>query len=93
MGTEEASLTAILIGLMSSILGIALRNKIQNQDKIKFYTIPVYQDKNFLKIHFNSIFRINMIHIIYIIYILKKKRRVEKNGRTSNRRSYAYSNE
>jgi len=93
LGTEDAAITAILIGIISSGLGIILRNKTENLNNAKFETIPIYQDKNYLKIYLNSIFKTNMIHIIYIIYILIKKGRVEENVRTSNRRAYAYSDE
>ena len=93
LGTEDAAITAILIGIISTILGIYFKFKLDDLENLKFETIPIYIDKNYLKIYFDGIFRINMIHIIYIIYILKKKRRVDKNVRTSNRRSYAYSDE
>ena len=93
LGTEDAATTAILIGVISSGLGIILRNKKENLKNLRFETIPIYQDKNILKIDFSGIFKIKMIHIIYIIYILKKKRRVEKDVRPSDRRAYAYSNE
>lgn len=93
LGTEDAAITAILIGIISTILGIILRNKTDNIENAKFEAIPIYQDKNLLKIYLDGIFKTNMIHIIYIIYILIKKRRVEKNVRTSNRRAYAYSDE
>ena len=93
LGTEDAAITAILIGIISSALGIFLRNKLSDENNTKFETIPIYNDINFLKIYFNCIFKTNLIHIIYIIYILNTKGKVDKNGRTSNRRAYAYSNE
>ena len=46
------------------------------------------QNKNIIKFELNGIFDIKMIHIISTICILKKKRRVYKNERTSNRRTY-----
>ena len=93
LGTENAAITAILIGIISSGLGIILRNKTENLNNAKFETVPIYQDKNYLKIYLNGIFKTSMIHIIYIIYILIKKGRVEEDDRTSNRRAYAYSDE
>ena len=93
LGTENAGITAILIGTISSILGIILRTKTDNLEKAKFKAVPLYQNKNYLEIYLEGIFKTKMIHIIYIIYVLIKKRRVDKNVRTSNRRSYAYSNE
>ena len=93
LGTEDAAITAILIGIISSALGISLRNKLSDRNNTNFETIPIYKDINFLKIHLNCIFKTNLIHIIHIIYILNTKGKVDKNGRTSNRRAYAYSNE
>ena len=93
LGTEDAAITAILIGIIASGLGIIFRKKTENLNNAKFETIPIYKDKNYLKIYLNGIFKTNMIHIIHIIYILIKKGRVEKDGRTSNRRAYAYSDE
>ena len=55
--------------------------------------MPKYGDENFIDLQFNGIFEIKMIHIINTICIEKKKRRVEENERTSNRRSYDYSYE
>ena len=93
LGTEDAAITAISIGIISSILGIILKNRLYNNENTSFETIPIYEDINFLKIYFNCIFKTNLIHIIHIIYILKTKGKVDKNDRTSNRRAYAYSNE
>lgn len=93
LGTEDAGVTAILIGIISSLLGVALRSKTDDLEKAKFKAVPLYQNKNYLEIYLEGIFKTKMIHIIYIIYVLIKKRRVDKNVRTSNRRSYAYSNE
>lgn len=93
LGTEDAAITAISIGVISSALGIFLKNRLSDKDNTSFETIPIYKDTNFLKIYFNCIFKTNLIHIIHIIYILKTKGKVDKNGRTSNRRAYAYSHE
>ena len=49
------------------------------------------QNKNILKIKFKGIFTFNIVNIMNMIKYIK--RRVDKNGRTSYRRSYAYSNE
>ncbi len=69
------------------------RLKTEKGKSKNFKVIPIYQGRNLLKIDFNGIFAIKVRDIINIIYNLLKKGRVEKNGRTSNRRSYAYSNE
>ena len=82
-GTEDAATTAILIGVISSVLGIILRNQ-------KFEIIPIYKDKNILNLKLNCIFRVNLIHYIYKT-ILKGRERNER--KSSDRRAYAYSHE
>ena len=47
-----------------------------------------YKNKNIIKLQLDGIFDIKMIHIINTICTIKKKRRVYKNERTSNRRTY-----
>lgn len=83
LGTEDAAITAILVGSIASILGIILR-------KQKFEVVPIYQNKNILNIKLNCIFRINLIHYIYKTIL---KGRDENERKPSNRRTYAYSNE
>ena len=86
--SENAAFTAVTLGIISTILGIILN------EKSIFKIVPIYQDRNILNLQFDGIFVLNKIHIIdIIIYVLKMKRRVNKNGRSSNRRAYAYSNE
>lgn len=83
IGTEDAALTAISVGIISSILGTILK-------KQKFKIIPQYQNKNIFNLKLNCIFRINLIHYIYKT-ILKGRDKNER--KSSNRRTYAYSNE
>ena len=80
IGTENAAFTAILVGILAAILGIIIK-------KPKYEIIPNYSGENFMKIHLNGIFTINLMHYIYSL-ILNRKRR-DENGRTSNRKSYA----
>ena len=83
VGTEDAALTAILVGTIASFLGIILKGQ-------KFKILPIYEDKNILNIKLDGIFRMNLIHYIYKT-ILKGR---EKNERkSSDRRAYAYSHE
>ena len=91
LGTEDAALTAILIGVIASFMGIILKGFIQNE-KTNYWKIePIYQNVNLLKINLDCIFRVKLIHIIYTIIISKKGG--EQNVKSSNRRAYAYSNE
>ena len=93
LGTENASLTSIIIPVISTFLSIILRNKIDKFENQIFIVKPVYINQNLINILLSGIFEIKMIHIINIIYILNKKERVNKYERTSNRRSYDYSYE
>lgn len=84
IGIEDAALTAMSVGVLASILGVILK-------KPRYQIIPIYSNKNLLKVKLNGIFTIYLMHYIYIIF--KKKRRVKQNERTSNRKSYANSYE
>ena len=64
------------------------------KEKYEYKIKPIFGKQNFLKICIDCIISLKMVHIINIIYILKKKRSVNKyDKRTSDRRTYAYSNE
>ena len=84
-------LVAIFSILISNILSRLI--KINKKNDYKYKIMPLYINQNILKIDFNCIINVKMVHIIYIIYILLKIRRDDKNERTSNRRSYDYSYE
>lgn len=93
MGTENAALTAIIVPIISTILSIIFSRKIKKEQNQKFEIKPIYINQNLINIMFSGIFEIKMIHIINIIYILNKKEGVDRNERTSNRRTYDYSYE
>ena len=91
IGTENASLTAFTIPVISTFIAMFLSKQIKKyNDKQVFLVEPVYLDKNLLNIEISSIFQIKMIHIINTICIVNKKKKGDKNERTSNRRSYDY---
>lgn len=91
IGTENASLTAFTIPVISTFIAIFLSKQIKKyNDKQVFLVEPVYLDKNLLNIEISSIFQMKMIHIINTICIVNKKRKGDKNERTSNRRPYDY---
>ena len=94
-GTENASLTAILVPIISTLISFIIRLKIKEYKNQSFNIKPLFLNQNLVNIEFSSIFEIKMIHIINIIYILNKnkKKGEGKNERTSNRRTYAYSYE
>lgn len=58
LGTEEAGTTAIFVGILAGILGIIIK-------KPKYQIMPIYANRNLLKIHLNGIFTIYLMHYIY----------------------------
>ena len=95
IGTENASLTSILVPAISTILAIILQKKIKKFENQIFMVHPIYQNQNLVNLYLSGIFEIKMSHIINSLYILtkKEKRGVKKYERTSHRRSYDYSYE
>ena len=94
IGTEDAAFTSYVVTIISAIFGIVLKTQMERKKENKFIINPIYINKNLLNLKLDCIINIKVIHIIYIIiYILNKKRRDDKYGRTSNRRSYGYSYE
>lgn len=91
IGTENALITAFIIPLISTMVAIFLSKKVQKyNDKQIFLVTPVYINQNLINIEFSGIFQIKMIHIINTMCILNKKRKGDKNERTSNRGTYDY---
>ena len=91
VGTENASFTAFIIPVVSTVLAMVLRKNLERyNDKQIFSIIPVYVNQNLINIVFSGIIQIKMIHIINTICIVNKKRKGDKYERTSNRRSYDY---
>ena len=92
IGFEDAATTAVTVGIIYMIISIFLRDRIQNIENIEYEVKPIYHNRNILNLKLDSIISIKMKNIIDIITFMKKGR-VNENGRSSNRRSYAYSNE
>lgn len=93
LGVEDVAITAVLIGIVSGFVAILLGSKMNDLSKQKYFVEPVYNNKNILNIKFDGIIAIDIRHIIIIIFRILTKRKEKKNGRTSYRRSYVYSNE
>ena len=93
IGTENASVTSIIIAVLSTLIALSIRKKVENYKEQEFFVRPIYTNQNVINILISGIFEIKMIHIINIIYILNKKEGVKEHERTSNRRSYGYSYE
>ena len=95
IGTEDVIITSAIIALISTFIGIGLSAVIKNYQKeeYNFKIEPLYHNKNQIKLNFNCIIQVKVVHIICIIYVLLKKRRDDKHERASNRRTYDYSYE
>lgn len=91
LGTEDVLITAFIIPIISTVVATFLSKKVKKyNNKQKFLILPVYRNQNLINIEFSGIFQIKMIHIINTICIVSKKRKGDKNERTSHRRSYDY---
>ena len=94
IGTENASLTAFIIPVISTTLALILSKNLKKYNHKQIFSItPIYVNQNLINIAFSGIIQIKMIHIINTICILNKKRKGDKYERTSNRRPYDYSYE
>ena len=92
IGTEDAAITAIGVGTGYAIISNLLKKKFLDYRNIKYEILPIYKNKNIFKLELDSIITLKMENLIDIIRFMKKGR-VKKNDRSSNRRSYAHSNE
>jgi len=94
LGTEDAALTSYIVVIISTIISTLIAKKVDkfSYNKYKYGIIPLYENKNIIKLSINCIISIKLVHIIYMIYVLKRKDD-EKYGRTSNRRTYDNGNE
>ena len=91
VGTEDASITAFMIPIMSTVIAIFLSRQVHEYNDKQIFSIkPIYINQNLINIEFSGIFQIKMIHIINTICILNKKRKGDINERTSDRRTYDY---
>ena len=66
LGTEDAALTAILTGIIGAVLGVIIKRP-------KYEIIPIYANKNFLKIKLDCIFSVHLMQYIYKVISNKNK--------------------
>lgn len=93
LGTENASLTSIIVPAISTAISIWLGRKMKNYENQIFIIQPIYRNQNLINILISGIFELKMNHIISMIYMLNQKEGVKNYERTSNRRAYDYSYE
>lgn len=95
ISVSDYIITSFTTAIIASIISIILAKNINKYEKRKYkYAItPIYEYKPTLKIKLNCIIDIKIVHIMNVIYMLVKKRSVEYDERTSNRRTYASLND
>ncbi len=95
ISVSDNVITSFTVVAISTIISIILARNISKYEKDKYmYLItPIYEYKPTLKIKLNCIIDVKIVHIMNVIYMLVKKRSVEYDERTSNRRAYVCSND
>ncbi len=82
--TEDVIFTSYLVGILSIVISNILNKSIRRYNKKNYwYRIqPIYKKQNYIKLNFNSIISIKIVHIIS----MSKKMGGSKHERASNRR-------
>ena len=90
-GTFNSVLSSWIYVIINAIIPILIGRKLEGCyiNNIEFLNV----NENKININLNCIISIKMVNIINILHYLKKKGGKENNGKSSDRRSYAYSNE
>lgn len=89
-GLFNTVLSSIIYGIINAVIPILIANKLEGRyiNNMKFLNV----NENKINIKLNCIISIKMVNIINVLHYLKKKGGKD-NGKSSDRRTYAYSNE
>ena len=89
-GTFNAVLSSWIYGIINALIPILIARKLEGEyiNNLEFLN----KNENKININLNCIISIKMVNIINILHYLKKKGGKD-NGKSSDRRTYAYSNE
>lgn len=95
IGVDDVVATSFIIFAITIIISLLLPHVIEEykDKKYNYKILPLYLNRNAYEIKLDCIIEVKMVHIINIVYVFFKKRRVDRNERTSNRRPYGYSYE
>lgn len=95
ISVSDYIITSFSTAFIASVISIILAKKIKKyeENRYRYLISPIYEYKPTLKIKLNCIIDIKIVHIMNVIYMLVKKRSVEYDKRTSNRRTYVCSND
>ena len=88
LGTENASLTSIIVPAISTIIGIILNRKIEKFENQMFIVNPIYINQNLINIDISGIFEIKINNIINIVNNFYKNQKKEQI--ISNKYGYSY---
>lgn len=88
IGTEFPTFTTFSTAILAILISNVLARTVQEFKKEKYYykIMPYYLDKNFYDLSINCIISLKLAHIIKVIVLMKK--RSDRNGRASNRRTH-----
>ncbi len=87
IGEENAATTALLTGVISSIISVIIGKYFSDIKQINWNVQPMY-NINILKLSLNCIISVKLIHIINTIIMMRKEG--DKNAGTSNRKNLKY---
>ena len=89
-GLFNTVLSSVIYGIINAVIPILIANKLEGRyiNNIKFLNV----NENKININLSCIISIKMVNIINILHCLNKKGGKD-NGKSSDRRAYAYSNE
>lgn len=96
LGTEDVIITSFLVMLISSVLAMLLTKAIKHYEKEKYsYEImPIYENRNVIKLILNGKIEIGVFSIIAIVFDLikahKKQKVKEKKEDILNKKKYSY---
>lgn len=89
--TFNTVLSSSIYAIMQAIIPIIIAPRINGKyiNNVQFLNIK----QNIININLNCIISVKMVNIINVLHYFKKKGGKENNGKSSDRRSYAYCNE
>lgn len=96
LGTEDVIITSFLVMLISSVLAMVLTKVIKHYEKEKYsYEImPIYENRNVIKLMLNGKIQIKVFSIIAIIFeLIKANRKEEKKNKQKDilkKKKYSY---
>lgn len=89
--TFNTVLSSSIYAFLQAVIPIIIAQRINGKyiNNVQFINI----NQNIININLNCIISVKMVNIINILHYLKKKGGKNNNGKSSDRRSYAYCNE